>query len=192
MAGFLTASILDIIHPIIQNPSEARAVSELIALIEKGASPTYCCFWGHTPKDPNQVDQSCLSNWFPAPFHIDDVLYPTTEHYMMAAKAREFDDLAIQDQIIEAAGPREAKTLGRQVSGFTDEIWNARRFEIVVEGNLAKFSQNAALGDFLLSTGDAVLVEASPRDRIWGIGIAPFPLTGSFPTHFDVDFSANY
>ena len=67
--------------------------------------------------------------------------------------------------------PSAAKALGRKVRGFVDEQWRAARMEIVVRGNSAKFSQHAGLRDHLLKTGDAILVEAAPRDRIWGIGL---------------------
>ncbi len=67
--------------------------------------------------------------------------------------------------------PAQARSLGRRVQGFQEEAWDRLRFAVVVEGNLAKFRQLPDLGDYLLSTGDAVLAEASPMDRIWGIGI---------------------
>lgn len=152
-------------------PTQARSVADLIEIIDHGATPEYLFFWGHTPKEDGRVDQSCFSNWFPAPFEIDGVRYATTEHYMMAAKAWLFSDDEFFDKIIAAATPKEAKALGRKVRGFTDEKWLENRFEIVVAGNLAKFTQNADMGRFLVETGSTVLVEAAPRDRIWGIGM---------------------
>ena len=71
--------------------------------------------------------------------------------------------------------------MGREVRGFDDARWCEARFEIVVQGNLAKFSQHPALGDYLLSTRDQVLVEASPVDRIWGIGLAADDTKASRP-----------
>lgn len=91
---------------------------------------------------------------------------------MMAEKARLFQDHEIRDRILQATHPGEAKKLGRLVKGFENEQWEAKRFEIVVNGNIAKFSQNPALKNYILGTGKRVLVEASPRDRIWGIGLA--------------------
>ena len=91
---------------------------------------------------------------------------------MMAEKARIFQDETTRQAILSAAHPHEAKSLGRQVQNFDEARWNAARFEIVVEGNLAKFSQHSALRSFLLETGQRVLVEASPIDAIWGIGLA--------------------
>ncbi len=83
-----------------------------------------------------------------------------------------FGDSAILERILNARTPGEAKTLGRSVSGFSEDEWNTNRLRIVTDGSFAKFSQNADLRDYLLSTGSRVLVEASPRDRIWGIGMA--------------------
>jgi ribA/ribD-fused uncharacterized protein len=91
---------------------------------------------------------------------------------MMAEKARLFKDEETRAQILTAGSPKAAKELGRRVKRFDEQEWERVRFGLVVEGNLAKFSQNAGLGRFLLSTVDKVLVEASPVDRIWGIGMA--------------------
>jgi ribA/ribD-fused uncharacterized protein len=91
---------------------------------------------------------------------------------MMAEKARLFGDEAARAQILKASSPNAAKQLGRQVKHFDEQVWAESRFQLVVAGNLAKFSQNHELGNYLLGTGDKVLVEASPVDRIWGIGLA--------------------
>lgn len=89
----------------------------------------------------------------------------------MACKARLFNDHEALEQIILAPEPRAAKALGRTVRNFNDTVWkaNARRF--VTEGNIEKFRQNPEMLEFLLGTGDAILVEAAPRDVIWGIGM---------------------
>ena len=76
----------------------------------------------------------------------------------------------VRERIIAAAHPSQAKNLGREVQGFTQSTWEQHRFDIVVRGNIAKFGQNPALKTFLLNTGHRILVEASPTDRIWGIG----------------------
>ncbi len=91
---------------------------------------------------------------------------------MMAQKAALFGDTEIERQITESNKPGEAKALGREVRGYIEEVWDAHKFGIVVQGNIYKFSQNKALGDYLLTTGDRVLVEASPVDAIWGAGLA--------------------
>jgi hypothetical protein len=91
---------------------------------------------------------------------------------MMAEKARLFGDEDTRKQILDAGGPKTAKQLGRNVKNFKEEVWCELRFQIVVRGNYEKFNQNRELRTFLLGTGDKVLVEASPIDRIWGIGLA--------------------
>jgi ribA/ribD-fused uncharacterized protein len=101
---------------------------------------------------------------------------------MMAEKACLFGDLETHAKIISAPGPEAAKKLGRKVKDFDQAQWTANRFEIVVRGNAAKFGQNAALGRFLLDTHSNVLVEASPRDRIWGIGLGENHPDASNPT----------
>jgi hypothetical protein len=73
--------------------------------------------------------------------------------------------------ILAAEHPAEAKKLGRLVRGFDDAVWEAERYAIVVRGNLAKFGQHEELRRYLLSTAPRILVEASPRDRVWGIGL---------------------
>lgn len=129
-------------------------------------------FWGHTPKSNGQMSNACFSQWYDSPFVVDDVSYPTAEHYMMAQKAKLFGDMAIFNEIIHAKHPKQAKDLGRQVAHFDEKIWNKHRFEIVVQGNIAKFSQHPELKAYLLGTGDRILVEASPVDKIWGVGLA--------------------
>jgi ribA/ribD-fused uncharacterized protein len=80
--------------------------------------------------------------------------------------------------------PREAKALGRQVRGFDEQLWARRRFDLVVAGNVAKFGQDPALRDYLLGTGERVLVEASPCDRVWGIGMGAADDLVTSPEHW--------
>jgi len=150
---------------------DARSVDDLQTIVASGSRPKYVFFWGHTPKVRGQIDQSCLSNWYSAKFTVDGIEYPNTEHFMMAEKARLFGDETIRGQILKAGSPCAAKSLGRKVLGFDEATWRAHRFGIVVAGNHAKFAQNSQMGEFLRRTGSKVLVEASPQDRIWGIGM---------------------
>jgi ribA/ribD-fused uncharacterized protein len=122
--------------------------------------------------DARTVDQLLLSQWWPVNFTVDGVTYHSAEHFMMAAKASLFDDAETAERIRRAPHPAAAKALGREVRGFDEQRWADRRFDLVVAGNLAKFGQHRDLRDFLLVTGRKVLVEASPRDAIWGIGLA--------------------
>jgi ribA/ribD-fused uncharacterized protein len=129
-------------------------------------------FWGHQPAGDGSVGASCFSQWWGSPFKIGEHIFPTAEHWMMASKAQLFGDQKTFAQILAVRSPREAKALGRLVSGFDEEIWRQRRYEIVLRGTYSKFSQNPALSTFLLTTGNKVIVEASPVDNIWGIGLA--------------------
>ena len=147
-------------------------IDSLQAHLQAGHTPDYLPFWGHRPPRDGSVNQSCFSQWFEAPFTIDGTRYASAEHYMMAGKARLFGDQDCLARILAADSPADAKRLGREIAGFDEARWNAERFGIVVDGNTAKFGQNAALGRYLLETGDKVLVEASPVDAIWGIGLA--------------------
>lgn len=90
---------------------------------------------------------------------------------MMAKKAELFGDDEMANRIIACPSPAEAKKLGREVKGYVDELWLNNRFQIVCEGNYHKFSQNNNLKDFIVKTGSRILVEASPVDSIWGIGM---------------------
>lgn len=145
--------------------------TELVRRMAAGESFEWLFFWGHTPKPTGRVDASCLSQWYVAPFELEGVRYPTAEHFMMAEKARLFGDVEALARVLVAVSPADAKKIGRSVRGYVDTTWAAHRFEAVVRGNVAKFDANAPLRDFLLATGDRVLVEAAPRDVVWGIGL---------------------
>lgn len=125
----------------------------------------YIFFWRETSK------HGCFSNWYEAPFVVDGTEYRWVEQYMMSKKALLFGDGVTNKKIMEADNPKECKTLGRKVKPFDSALWNEKKFDIVYEGIKAKFEQNSDIKEVLLETGDAVLVEASPFDKIWGIGL---------------------
>lgn len=133
-----------------------------------GIPMTFIPFWGHTLK-PGKMGKQCFSQWFPCEFVVDGVAYHTTEQYMMSQKALLFEDHEIFEQIMAADNPADYKALGRKIRNFDESIWNEHKFDIVVAGNVAKFSQNPELREYLLSIGDAIPVEASPYDGIWGV-----------------------
>ncbi|MEU6858663.1 NADAR family protein [Glycomyces sp. NPDC046736] len=147
-----------------------RSVAEAVAA-ESAGPVEYLYFWGHRPQSDGSVGRGCLSQWWSGRFTDDRHEFASAEHYMMAHKAWLFGDTATADRILAAADPAAAKRLGRQVRDFDQGRWEAERFAIVVRGNVLKFGQDPALLRFLLATGGKVLVEASPRDRIWGIGL---------------------
>jgi ribA/ribD-fused uncharacterized protein len=161
-----------------------RNREELVQLVTQGSRPQYFFFWGHKPLPNGEIGKSCLSQWWPAAFVVDNMTYATAEHFMMAEKARLFGDQVTRAEILKADGPKAAKQLGRRVKNFDEARWRERRFQSVVEGNLAKFGQNRELGSFLIGTGDKVLVEASPLDRIWGIGLGANDERATDPTQW--------
>jgi hypothetical protein len=112
------------------------------------------------------------SQWHPSTFTVEGVTYVCAEQFMMAEKARLFGDEATRRKILAAADPREHKALGREVTPFDEARWTNACREIVFQGNLAKFTQDEALRALLLATGDKTLAEASPKDLVWGIGLA--------------------
>jgi ribA/ribD-fused uncharacterized protein len=129
-------------------------------------------FWGHQPNKDGSISKTCFSQWWLSSFKVDKRTYKTAEHWMMAKKAELFQDQEILEKILEADSPAEAKKLGREVKNYDDKIWLENRYEIVKQGNYYKFSQNADLKTFLVNTKERIIVEASPVDPIWGIGIA--------------------
>lgn len=127
-------------------------------------------FWGHQ-NDKKEITKSCFSQWWPCVFKHEGIEYNSTEQWMMAEKARVFSDTDILEQILKSNDPKVIKELGRQISLFDEDVWNLRKYDAVYEGNLLKFSQDESLKSFLLSTENKVLVEASPYDKVWGIGM---------------------
>ena len=113
-----------------------------------------------------------LSNWYPSPFVLESVSYSCMEQFMMAEKARIFKDTATWTKIMNTSIPKEQKDLGRQVSNYNEEVWSNCRFDIVSKGIVQKFKQNQELLEMFLDTGNNILVEASPYDTVWGIGMS--------------------
>lgn len=140
---------------------DIKSKRTLLALLAEGKTFTYHCFWAGP-----------FSQWHPAPMKVDGKFYPTAEHYMMAEKARLFNDQEAEKEIMKASGPREAKAWGRKVKNFDQNKWMNKCYDIVYAGSMAKYTQHEHLKSKLLSTGDNILVEASPKDPIWGIGLS--------------------
>lgn len=150
---------------------DIKDLDALIKYFNAGNPIKYLFFWGHRIRKGGTVGKQCFSQWFPSKFEIGGITYPSAEHYMMAEKARLFNDTETLQKILSTKSPAEAKQLGRRIKYFVQETWDNNCFDIVVAGNYAKFSQNRSFGEFLKSTGKRVIVEASPNDRIWGIGL---------------------
>ncbi len=150
----------------------SRDLAHLVAAVSQGHRPKYLYFWGHKPEPDGSIGKGSLSQWWAAPFTVDGRTYRTAEHWMMWSKAVLFADRAKADEILLSGHPNQAKALGRQVRGFDQEIWERERFGIVVQGSVHKYTAYPELRDYLLGTTGRVLVEASPLDRVWGIGLA--------------------
>ena len=133
----------------------------------------YLFFWGHTDKSGAK---KVLSNWFPCEFTdpITNLSYTSMEQYMMHEKAQLFSDTFSANSIMDTHSPKMSKDLGRKVIGFLDDIWKQNAQQIVTNGCYLKFSQNPELKQYLLSTGDKILAEASPFDKLWGIGMREY------------------
>jgi len=113
-----------------------------------------------------------FSQWHKANMTINNVTYFCAEQYMMAAKAKVFEDYETLNKILQSTSPKEIKDLGRVVKNFKQEVWDKVKYSIVYTGNFYKFIQNYDLKTLLLNTEDSTLVEASPYDKVWGIGMS--------------------
>jgi len=119
---------------------------------------------------------SPYSQWFTSPNLITDYAgqtYSSAEKYMMVKKAELFNANDIKTKMLATDSPRTVKALGRQITNFDNDLWDEHKLAIVTEGNYLKFSQNPELLAFMKSHADKQLVEASPVDKIWGIGLHP-------------------
>lgn len=110
-----------------------------------------------------------LSQWHSSPINYDGLKFNTAEQFMMYHKALVMEDSESAAQIMLAKSPREQKALGRQIKNFDLAKWDLWKEHIVYTANYLKFTQNEELYEFLMDTGDKMLVEASPEDPIWGI-----------------------
>lgn len=119
----------------------------------------YLMFWG-----------SEFSNWYKTPTIINNISYNCIEQYMMHSKALLFGDISTAELIMKTSNQRDQKALGRTVKNYDDAIWSEKRFEIVKAGVKQKFLSNKTLFDLFIKHKDCYFVEASPLDKIWGIG----------------------
>ena len=135
----------------------------------------YVFFFGYEGKKP----EVCFQQWYPSPFQDPDsedektgkpLSFHTSEQYIMYWKALLMGDDTTAEKILASKTPGEAKTLGREVSDFDQEVWDANCDGVVERANLLKFSQDERLRGILVATGDKEIVETSPNDRFWGIG----------------------
>jgi ribA/ribD-fused uncharacterized protein len=146
-----------------------HSVYKLIEQISSGNRFDYTFFW---KTDKNNLSTSCFSQWQESYFTVDGYNYSCAEQYMMGQKALLFNDKEAFEKILSATHPREIKSLGREVKYFDSNAWDKVKYSIVLNGNFYKFTQNEVMMKILISTGNKILVESSPSDKIWGIGLA--------------------
>lgn len=117
-----------------------------------------------------------LSNWNDTAFTdtSSKIPYNCSEQFMMHKKALLFNDHDTALKILKAKSPREQKELGRLVKNFNKEVWDIHARQIVYEGCYHKFTQNEDAYKYLMETKGYYLVEASPYDTVWGIGLAGY------------------
>lgn len=112
-----------------------------------------------------------FNNWHASSFVVDETTYNCGEQWMMAQKALVFKDMESYDKIMTSQVPASMKAYGKRVKNFDEKEWSQKRYGIVRAGLRQKFLQNSDLLAVLLGTGDKEICEASPYDKIWGIGV---------------------
>lgn len=125
--------------------------------------------------------ESPFSQWHPTNFVVEGINFNCAEQFMMYKKAKLFCDDETAEAILSTSKPSVQKQLGRTVKNFDAAEWLQNRERIVYEGNFHKFTQNKSLQKQLMDTGDSLLVEASPVDDIWGIGLSADNPDAAFP-----------
>lgn len=138
--------------------------------VRNGKEFEFVFFWGH--EGSKKIGTHCLSQWYESNFTVNNILYKTAEHWMMYRKAMQFDDFACANKILTSETPKEAKGLGRKVRHCDYDVWYLPSYAIVVLGNIHKFNQHPDLLDYLLAQRNKILVEASPYDTKWGVGLS--------------------
>ena len=139
--------------------------------IRKYEETDFMFFWGHKPLKNGEISNSCFSQWWKCAFYEDGLIFNCAEQYMMYRKAILFEDYEMAFNILNNNNPKDIKAYGRKVSNFNEKVWDENKEQIVLKGNILKFSQNSPLKDYLLNTKEKILVEASPYDKVWGIGM---------------------
>lgn len=146
------------------------SITSIIEERKRGGKREQISFW-RPRQHGDKVDKSCFSQWYMIDFYVGHVKYCCMEQYMMSKKAELFGDAEMLEKIMNTNKADEIQKYGRKVKYFDEDIWNQFKFPIVLTGNYYKFSQIPELRHFLLDTGNSLLVEASPYDKIWGIGL---------------------
>ena len=147
-------------------------IEEVQNLYRSGEPLEFLFFSGHQKNLNGNITKSCLSQWYQCVFEMNNIKYSCSEQYMMAEKARLFEDEEALENILNACHPNQMKLIGKKVRNFNEDIWNKEKVNIVKIGNIAKFSQNPKLKKFLIGTNSKILVKTNEYDSIWGIGLS--------------------
>ena len=139
-------------------------------VLKNNKDKKYVFFW-QAFSSGDKITSSCMSQWYKSTITIDNKIFCNMEQYMMACKAELFNDDLILEKIMNESDPKNIKALGRKVRNFDEIIWKSVRYDILVKGNYYKFMQDSKLKEFILNTGDSILAEASPYDKLYGIGL---------------------
>lgn len=145
------------------------SLDQIQSRYSKGEDLEFMFFFGHQIAKDGNLTHACLSQWWVTDFFEFIDTFCCMEQYMMAEKARLFNDEEILQQILESNSPKTIKALGKKVKNFVPTVWDEIKHTIILTGSYYKFSQNPSLRTFLLSSSNKILVEASPYDNIWGI-----------------------
>ncbi|KAJ4344686.1 uncharacterized protein N0V89_012430 [Didymosphaeria variabile] len=115
-----------------------------------------------------------LSQMYPVRFDHAGLKFNSAEQYFQYAKAALFEDEKMMEAIINEKEPKKQKSLGKKVKPFDKDLWQTESFHVVTSATWLKFTKSEAAKELkpqLLATGKRLLAEASPRDKIWGIGL---------------------
>lgn len=130
------------------------------------------------------VERRCFSQWYPASFEVNGNRFINSAHCVMAGKAKLFGDEESYQSLLAAGSDDEIQSLGRNISGFDEQLWLDNRIGIV-EGSVEhKFAQNPELMNYLRDSGGKVVAEANPADKIWGTGVAEHDEAATQPTQW--------
>jgi ribA/ribD-fused uncharacterized protein len=161
--AFLTSPFVE------EHYDQKYTMEDLIKTYNSKKRLHYIFFW---QTDKGALSPGCFSQWQRSYFVADNNRYNCAEQYMMGRKALIFNDLETFDKIVSANHPKQIKSLGREVRNFNATLWDNVKYSVVLNGNFYKFTQNDEMLKILISTGDKIIVEASPLDKIWGVGLS--------------------
>lgn len=156
-------------------------VNNLIEKFNSKQQLDYVFFW---QADKNVLSTGCFSQWQKSNFIVEDRHYSSAEQYMMGQKALLFNDFETMEKILSTTNPKQIKALGREVKNFNANEWDNAKYSVVLNGNFYKFTQNEEMLKILISTENKILVEASPFDKIWGIGLSEDEENVDNPNHW--------